>query len=116
MANFKFGSGKKQKEDGQFIVCYDIENSVIFEVFSETEEGTIQSDETKAIRRKIAERIGQTCTDYIDRDNLKEAQQWINKLNDHGGTFVLVPMTHKYLSNFYIFNVKSGEINTVSLV
>lgn len=112
MANFKFGSGKKKKEDGQYIVCYDIENSVIFEVFAETEEGAVRSDETKAIRRKIAERIGQTCTDYIDRDNIKAAQAWIDKLNDHGGKFVLAPMTHKYLSNFYIFNVKSGEITS----
>lgn len=112
MANFKFGSSKKKKEDGQFIVCYDIENSVIFEVFAETDEGAVRSDETKAIRRKIAERIGQTCTDYIDRDNLKAAQEWINKLNDHGGKFILAPMTHKYLSNFYIFNVKSREITS----
>lgn len=112
MVNFKFGSGKKKKEDGQYIVCYDIENSVIFEVFAETDGGAVRSDETKAIRRKIAERIGQTCTDYIDRDNIKAAQEWIGKLNEHGGKFVLAPMTHKYLSNFYIFNVKSGEITS----
>lgn len=123
----------------QYIVCYDIENSVIYDV-AEDIDGQAISDEdyetlamdlldrellpqlkhigrgkgTQRIKEYICKQLGQTETRYIDRDNVKAAQEIIDNFNEaHNKKLMLIPLTHKYLSNFYIYNAKTKKINSI---
>lgn len=104
-------SGELAFLNQQFIVCYDIENSVIYELFVDTENGIVISDQTRTIREAIARKVGQLDDKFIHKDNLKKAQEIVDVLNEKTGThFILGALTHKYLSNFYIYNNKTKEI------
>lgn len=111
--NNKWGSGELSLLNEQFIVCYDIENSVIYEVFDETAEGLERTEQTKELRKAIAGKLQQKDSRYIDRDNKNEAEKIIKNLNEKAGThFVLGALTHKYLSNFYIYNNSTKEVTS----
>ena len=123
----------------QYIVCYDIENSVIYDV-AEDIDGKAINDEyyetlaidlldrellpqlkhigrgkgTEKLKEYICKSLGQSETRYIDRDNITEAQKIIDAFNEeHKTNIILVPLTHKYLSNFYIYDCKKKKINSV---
>ena len=123
----------------QYIVCYDIENSVIYDIAEDIDGKEITDDyyETLAIdlldrelmpqlkhigrgagteklKAYICKQLGQTETRYIDRDNAKKAEEIINVFNEQNKTkLLLIPLTHKYLSNFYIYDCKHKKINSV---
>ena len=123
----------------QYIVCYDIENSVIYDV-AEDIEGKEVTDEyydtlaidlldrelmpqlkhigrgkgTEKLKVYICKQLGQTETRYIDRENVKAAQEIIDNFNEQNNAkLMLIPLTHKYLSNFYIYNAKTKKINSI---
>ena len=123
----------------QYIVCYDIENSVIYDVAEDIDGKEISDDyyETLAIdlldrellpqlkhigrgkgteklKEYICKQLGQTETRYIDRDNVKQAEEIIQAFNvEHNAKLMLIPLTHKYLSNFYIYDCKKKKVNSV---
>ena len=123
----------------QYIVCYDIENSVIYDVAEDIDGKEISDDyyETLAIdlldrelmpqlkhigrgkgteklKEYICKQLGQTETRYIDRDNVKQAEEIIKAFNtEHNAKLMLIPLTHKYLSNFYIYDCKHKKVNSV---
>ena len=123
----------------QYIVCYDIENSVIYDVAEDIDGKEISDDyyETLAIdlldrellpqlkhigrgkgteklKEYICKQLGQTETRYIDRDNVKQAEEIIQQFNEQNKTkLMLIPLTHKYLSNFYIYDCKKKKVNSV---
>lgn len=123
----------------QYIVCYDIENSVIYDVAEDIDGKEISDDyyETLAIdlldreltpqlkhigrgkgteklKQYICKELGQTETRYIDRENVKEAEKIIQAFNEeHNANIILIPLTHKYLSNFYIYDNKTKKINSI---
>lgn len=103
--------GKHEKE--QFIVCYDIENSVIYEVYDDTEEGYERTEQTKELRMTICRKLGQSELRFIDRENKDRAQAILSAIMGKTGLhFVLAPMTHKYLSNYYIYNNSTKKITS----
>lgn len=111
--NKKWGCDRLPLLLQQFIVCYDIENCVIYEVFDLTAEGIERTPQTQELRRAIAGKLGQAETRFIDKSNKQRAEEIIKNLNDKAGTsFTLGALTHKYLSNFYIYNNKTGEITS----
>jgi hypothetical protein len=123
----------------QYIVCYDIENSVIYDVAEDIDGKEISEDyyETLAIdlldrelmpqlkhigrgkgteklKQYICKELGQTETRYIDRENVKEAEKIIQAFNEeNNANIILIPLTHKYLSNFYIYDNKTKKINSI---
>lgn len=113
---FKYVSHEEEiQPKEQYIVCYDIENSVIYEVYDESADGIQKNPDTIMMRERIATKLGQSDTRYIDRQNIEQAQKILDRFNSAKSGksyFVLVPLTHKYLSNFYIFNVSTGEITS----
>ena len=123
----------------QYIVCYDIENSVIYDIAEDIDGQEITDDyyETLAIdlldrellpqlkhigrgagteklKAYICKQLGQTETRYIDRENAKEAEKIIKDFNEqHKTKLMLIPLTHKYLSNFYIYDCKKKKTNSI---
>ena len=103
--------GKREKE--QFIVCYDIENSVIYDVYDDTDEGYERTEQTKELRVMICKKLGQSELRFIDRENKDRAQAILTAITEKTGLhFVLAPMTHKYLSNYYIYNNSTKKITS----
>lgn len=103
----------KQKEKEQWIVCYDIENSVIYEVYDDTDEGYERTPQTVELRKLICKKLNQADDKYIDRDNAEKAQAILDTITKKTGlNFVLAPMTHKYLSNYYIYNNTTKKITS----
>lgn len=103
----------KKKEKEQFIVCYDIENSVIYDVYDDTDEGYERTSQTIELRKTICKKLGQTEDRYIDRDNADKANNILLTITRKTGLhFVLAPMTHKYLSNYYIYNNNTKKITS----
>lgn len=113
---FKYVSHEEEiQPKEQYIICYDIENSVIYEVYDESADGIQKNPDTIMMRERIAAKLGQSDTRYIDRQNIEQAQKILDRFNSAKSGksyFVLVPLTHKYLSNFYIFNASTGEITS----
>lgn len=103
----------RELENTQYIVCYDIENSVVFEVFDDTVDGYERTEQTKELTSAICSKIGQEEKRFILNENGQQAQKVLDAVNDKAKThFVLAPMTHKYLSNYYIFNADNGVITS----
>lgn len=99
--------------DQQMLVCYDIENSMYYTVVA-TVDGVPEYCEQNSeyLTAECAKAIGQTETRFITKDNYKQAFVWASELSeklDKKCGVMLAPMTHKYLSNFYIKNMKSGK-------
>lgn len=98
----------------QYIINFDIENSRIYDILPEfLDWKAIPPEILKDLKRDwaeiragIAHAIGQKETRFIAEENLENAMGMLHRLNTAAqleNEFVLVPMTHKYLSNYIIY-------------
>lgn len=104
-------SKKKKKSRQQFIVCYDIENSKIYEVYYNYKyrDSYIKCPNFQVI-----------LNDYIDNDKIyienknhdlaEKVVEWTN--NEYNMYYECIGFTHKYLSNFYMLNCSTGQITS----
>lgn len=103
---------KKEKEDReQYIITYDIENSKIYEVWYHYEYRNLYV-KCPIYQKYLTEYLG-IETSYITNEHRERAEkivEWSNKT--HGMHYKLIGFTHKYLSNFYMMNARTGEINS----
>ena len=107
-----------------YIICYDIENSVVYDLISDKYLPLRKKtdEEVVAIRKYhnkdrecVCRAIGQTDTKAIYSENLEKAQEIVDTININTNCkdkLVLVPFTHKYLSNYYIYCVDKDQFYT----
>lgn len=109
----------------QYIVNFDIENSKIYDIVPENIEWKkLDKKELDGlretwgkIRQCIAHKIGQSETRFIYEENLSEAMGILQQINERfdGDDLILVPLTHKYLSNYLIYEVQETPLDRVSV-
>lgn len=103
---------KEQKKRDQYICCYDIENSVIYDIFYYYENRDIYIKCPK-FQRYFSNYINNPEI-YIPSELLPRSEKLINWYNNYNGTHdILIGNTHKYLANLYIYNCQTSEINSI---
>lgn len=104
---------KKEKEKRrQFIVCYDIENSQIYDIYYyyENKDKYIKCPKFQEYFSKY---IGNPEI-YIPYEMIDRSQKLMQWYNDYNKTNdVLVASTHKYIANLYIYDCQTSEIRSV---
>lgn len=104
-------SKKEKNNREQYIITYDIENSKIYEVWYYYENRNLYV-KCPIYQKYLTEYMGIDTT-YITNENKDRALkiiEWSNKT--HSMHYELVGFTHKYLSNFYMLDVKNNIITS----
>lgn len=100
---------KKINTRSQLIVCYDIENSVLYEVYY-----YYQYRDTyikcKNFQSMLYDYMGCKYIDIHNKDIAEKCIRWAN--NKHGMHYVLIPVTHKYIANLYIYDCTTKQIDS----
>lgn len=108
----------------QYIVNFDIENSRIYDIMLEgTDWKKLDSESLRMVRETwakfrtaICKYIGQEETRFIKEENLEAAMSILQQINTMSGAdddLILVPLTHKYLSNYLIYEVQEEPLDRV---
>ena len=102
---------KEKNNRDQYIITYDIENSKIYEVWYYYENRNTYV-KCPIYQKYLTEYMG-IETSYITneyKDRALKIIEWSNKT--HSMHYELIGFTHKYLSNFYMLDVKNNLINS----
>lgn len=102
---------KENNNRDQYIITYDIENSKIYEVWYYYEYRNLYV-KCPIYQKYLTEYMG-IETSYITNEYRERAEKIVNWSNQiHNMHYKLIGFTHKYLSNFYMMNVKTREVNS----
>lgn len=104
-------SKKEKNNREQYIITYDIENSKIYEVWYYYENRNTYV-KCPIYQKYLTEYMGIDTT-YITneyKDRALKIIEWSNKT--HQMHYELIGFTHKYLSNFYMLDVKNNIITS----
>lgn len=100
---------KEKQNRNQYIITYDIENSKIYEVWYYYKYRNLYVK--CPIYQKYLTEYMKIETSYITEENKKRAESIINWSNEkHDMHYELVGFTHKYIANFYIYDLQTREI------